>query len=150
MDEFLNSLRQRLGVNSEASAEDILAAIDETLAEQAPTIDLPPGVVAIDSAVLDGLKADAAAGRAALDAQIADRRDATVAAALKAGKITPASRDQWRASLDKDEEGITALLATMAATAVNLEAKASAGGLEAASDEDALYDKAWGSTRKES
>ena len=150
VDEFLQTLRQRLGVqNSEASAEDILAALDEALAEQAPTVDLPPGVVAIDSAVLDGLKADAAAGRAALDAQIADRRDATVTAALKAGKITPATRDQWRASLDKDEEGITALLATMAAT-VNLEAKASAGGLDAASDEDALYDKAWGSTQKES
>ena len=140
MEEFLNSLRQRLGVNSEASAEDILAALDEALAEQAdptPTSGLPAGVVAIESGVLESLRADAAAGRQALANQTTARRDAKITAALKAGKITAAQRDQWRASLDKDEDGITALLDSMAAV-VPVDAKAVTAA-EGESEDDVLY-----------
>lgn len=125
MEEFLNSLRQRLGVNSEASAEDILAALDETLAEQAEpqTPALPAGVVAIESGVLENLRADAAAGRQALVNQQAAHRDLLITNALKAGKITAAQRKQWRDALDENEAGITALLDTLAAT-VPVDAKA--------------------------
>ena len=139
MEEFLNSLRQRLGVNSEASAEDILAALDETLAEQAEpqTAALPAGVVAIESGVLENLRADAAAGRQALANQQSAHRDLLITNALKAGKITAAQRDGWRAALDKDEAGITALLGNMAAS-VPVEPKA----ITAEDDSDtALYNQ---------
>ena len=115
--EFLTCLRTRLGVQDAAADETaILAALDEYLAERATTTaTLPEGAVAIESGALAALQADAAAGREALANQVAARRDGKVLAALQAGKITPAQRDQWRASLDKDEDGITALLDSMAA-----------------------------------
>lgn len=117
--EFLNGLRSRLGVNADTDEAAVLAALDETLAEQATTTPtLPEGVVAIESGALETLKADAAAGRQALINQTTERRDRKIVAALKAGKITAAQRDQWRASLDKDEDGITALLDSMAAVPV--------------------------------
>ena len=123
--EFLADLRARLGITDAAADEAvILAALDETLAEQATTTPtLPEGVVAIESGALETLKADAAAGRQALANQTTERRDRKITAALKAGKITAAQRDQWRASLDKDEDGITALLDSMAAV-VPVEPKA--------------------------
>lgn len=149
VDEFLQNLRQRLGVtNAEATFAEILAALDEVLAEQAtttPTAALPEGVVTIDQTVLDELRADAAAGRQARDDQIGARRDQIVVEALRAGKITPASRKEWREALDRDELGTVALLGTLAAGAFPLEAKAHAGSLEDASDEDAFYNRAWGS-----
>ena len=139
MEEFLNSLRQRLGVNSEASAEDILAALDETLAEQAEpqTAALPAGVVAIEAGVLENLRADAAAGRQALANQQSAHRDLLITNALKAGKITAAQRKQWRDALDKDEAGITALLGNMAAS-VPVDAKAVTAA-EGESEDDVLY-----------
>ena len=142
VEEFLNSLRQRLGVNSEASAEDILAALDETLAEQAEpqTAALPAGVIAIERGVLDQLKADASAGRQARDQLDAQRRDGLVTDALKAGKITAAQRQQWRDALDKDETGITTLLASLAAGTVPVEPKAISAELDA--DEE-LYNRAF-------
>ena len=149
MDEFLNDLRQRLGVtNAETTPAELLAALDEVLAEQAtttPTAALPEGVVTIDQTVLDELRADAAAGREARNDQIGARRDQIVVEALRAGKITPASRKEWREALDRDELGTVALLGTLAAGAFPLEAKAHAGSLEDASDEDTLYTAAWGS-----
>ena len=136
--EFLADLRARLGITDAAADEAvILAALDETLAEQAEpqTAALPAGVVAIESGVLENLRADAAAGRQALANQQAAHRDLLITNALKAGKITAAQRDQWRASLDKDEDGITALLDSMAAV-VPVEPKA----ITAEDDsEDALY-----------
>lgn len=144
VEEFLNSLRQRLGVNSEASAEDILAALDETLAEQADppagAAPLPDGVIAIERGVLDQLKADASAGRQARDQLDAQRRDGLVTDALKAGKITAAQRQQWRDALDKDETGITTLLASLAAGTVPVEPKAISAELDA--DEE-LYNRAF-------
>ena len=149
VDEFLSALRERLGVtNAETTPAEILAALDEVLAEQAtttPTAALPEGVVTIDQTVLDELRADAAAGRQARNDQIGARRDQIVVEALRAGKITLASRKEWREALDRDELGTVALLGTLAAGAFPLEAKAHAGSLEDASDEDALYTAAWGS-----
>ena len=125
-DTFLAGLRERLGITDVASDEAaILAALDEALAEQAEpqTAALPAGVVAIESGVLENLRADAAAGRQALANQQSAHRDLLITNALKAGKITAAQRQQWRDALDKDEAGITALLDSMAAV-VPVEPKA--------------------------
>ena len=149
--EFLSGLRTRLGVSAEADEATILAAFDEALAEQAdaPTV-LPEGVVAIDSAVLDELKADAAAGRQALDAQTSARRDQLVDAALADGRVAPANRAVWRERLDKDEEGTVALLGTLATNkAVPVDPIGYTGGQDESS-EDALYASLYPNSQKES
>jgi hypothetical protein len=44
---------------------------------------------------------------------VRERRDGMVNAALRQGRITAATRDTWRAELDRNEEGTAALLATL-------------------------------------
>ncbi|MFI8593738.1 head maturation protease, ClpP-related [Microbacterium sp. NPDC078428] len=148
-------LRERLGVtDAEASDETLLAALDQALEEQAdPTTPsasaaLPEGAIVVDKAAHEQLVADAAAGRRAMDAIDAQRRDDIVAAALADGRIASSSRDSWRAQLDKDEDGITAILAGMPKnTAVPVAEVGHSDTLT--STEDALYAQAgWGKTEK--
>lgn len=137
-DSLKAEIAKRLGV-TDTNADDstIINALDESLAERADAkVTLPEGVVAIEKGVLDQLLADAAAGRQALVNQDAARRDQVITDALRAGKITAEQRTKWRASLDKDEAGITDLLGSMAAV-VNVEAKAATAPEDSA--EDALY-----------
>ena len=124
--DFKAGLRERLGVtDADASEETLLAALDEALAEQADgttsvgsvvvdvTSNLPDGALVVDKAVHEQLVADAAKGRQAMEVIDGQRRDGIIAAALKEGRIAPASRDAWRAQLDKDEDGAKALLESM-------------------------------------
>lgn len=109
-------LRERLGVtDANADDETLLAALDEALEEraetpEAPQASIPEGAVVMDAAQLEELRAQAALGAQARAQQESDRRDAIVAQALSEGRIAAASRDRWRAQLDKDEEGIKAIL----------------------------------------
>ena len=147
---FLADLRARLGITDAAADEAvILAALDETLAEQAEpqTAALPAGVVAIESGVLENLRADAAAGRQALANQQSAHRDLLITNALKAGKITAAQRKQWRDALDKDEDGITALLDSMAAS-VPVDAKAVTAPEDDLSADDSNYDAIYNSKKE--
>ncbi len=112
-------LRSRLGVTDAVDSDDeLLAAVDEALAEQAddtPTATLPDGAVAIDATVLAELQTNARLGAEARAEQDRTRRDGIVSAALREGRITSASRETWRAQLDANEEGTTALLNSLAA-----------------------------------
>lgn len=148
-DTFLAGIRERLGISDVVTDEaTILAGLDEALTERADsttTNALPEGVVAVEAGIFAQLTADAEAGRQALDNQVAARRDGIIADALREGRITAAQKKQWRDSLDKDEEGITALLASMAAV-VSVDPKAATAVDDS---EDALYTKAWGTTQKE-
>jgi len=116
-------LRERLGLtDATASDETLLTALDEALEERASTTEAPEGTVLIDASVLADLQNNAQAGVTALAAQSAARRDGIVNAAVASGRITPATRDTWRAQLDTNEEGTTALinsLATNSAVPVN-------------------------------
>lgn len=145
-------LRERLGVtDADASDETLLAALDESLAEQANTPEptaLPAGAVAIDATVLAQLQADARAGAEARAEQDRARRDGIVANALREGRITSASQDTWRAQLDTDEEGTTALLQTLAAnSATPVREIGHSDSLTSA--EDALYAAAFGEDKEE-
>jgi len=143
MEEFLSALRQRLGVtNAEADTVAVLAALDEALAERA-TITPPAGTVLIDQAALAGLQADASAGRQAREEQITARRDGVIAAALREGRITAASAAEFRAQLDVNEAGTTAILATLAKNMVPVSEVGSALGGES-SEEDRLYESLFG------
>lgn len=124
-DTFLAYVRDRLGVpEAEASEETVKAALDEVLTEQAdaPVHNVvPAGAVVMDAAQHKKLVDDAAAGRAAREQQISDRRDGIVKAALDSGRIAPSSADGWRTQLDNDEEGISALLASFPANTIPVE-----------------------------
>lgn len=103
-------LRERLGVTDAAASDEmLLAALDETLTEQAntlnaPAVKLPDGVQMIDAAVLADLKDKAEQGAKALQAQTQTRREGILATALKEGRIAPASKDTWAALLEENEE----------------------------------------------
>jgi ATP-dependent protease ClpP protease subunit len=142
-------LRERLGVtDASASDELLLAAVDEALAEQpeSTTNAIPEGTVLMDAAALAELQTAAQAGVTALAAQDATRRDTIVASAVSAGRISPASRDTWRAQLDTNEAGTTALLNSLAANTIPV---AEIGTSEEPSEADSLYALAFGADTKE-
>lgn len=141
-------LRERLGVtDANASDETLLAALDEALEERAetPAPTVPAGATLIDSDVLATLQADAAAGREALAAQTAARRDALVSAAIADGRISPANRATWRAQLDSSEEVTAELLAALPKNTVPVTEVGHSD--DVASAEEALYVKAWGNDK---
>ncbi|NLP82596.1 peptidase [Microbacterium sp. CFH 90308] len=155
-DDFKAGIVKRLGVtDAEASDESVFAALDEALAGKADnpaanaaTPPLPKGAVVMDGAALEDLKAQAALGAQAREEQISARRDAIVASALKEGRITAESKDSWREQLDKDEEGITALLEKFPKnTALPV---AELGHSDEVTDsESALYARVYGGAAKE-
>jgi len=150
-DDFKAGLRKRLGVtDANASDEELLAALDETLTEQADpaatevvvdiTSNLPDGALIVDKATHEQLVADAAKGRQAMDTIDAQRRDAIITAALKDGRIAPAGKDSWRASLDENEERTKTLLDSMPKNTIPVaEIGHADGGIEDA--DSALYAK---------
>ena len=145
-DVLMSGLRDRLGIaaDAEVTEEGVLNALDEVLTAP-PTNVLPENVVPVDKAVYDDMQAELAAGREAVAQATAQRRDGLLADALKAGKVTAASADLWRAQLDANEDGTAALLAAMPANAVPVDMVGYTGGVdEATDDEDQLYNKAWG------
>ena len=125
----LAAFRDRLGVTDAAvTGEELVAALDEALAERiAPPIvtehvltALPEGVVTVEAAVLDELRAGVGELRAVREAQASERRADLVDAAVNDGRIPPARRDHWVAALTADEEGMAPVLAALAPNTVPL------------------------------
>lgn len=124
-------LRERLGVtDANATDDELLAAVDEALSEQADetpaaaaaSAALPEGTIAVDATVWEETQANARLGAEARAEQDRIRRDGIVADALRAGRITPKSKAEWRARLDKDEKEYASVLASLpknTAVAVN-------------------------------
>ena len=154
-DTFLASVRDRLGVSeAEASEETVLTALDEALTEQAdtpaaPAASIPEDAIVVDKAAYEQLRDNADAGRKAMDAINAQRRDGIIAAALKDGRIAASNKDSWRAQLDKDEDGIKSILDGMPKnTAVPVAEIGHSDTLT--STEDSLYARAgWATNEKE-
>jgi ATP-dependent protease ClpP protease subunit len=158
--DFKAGLRERLGVtDADATDETLLAALDEALKEQADgtttsagtvvvdvTSNLPADALVVDKAVHEQLVADAAAGRKAAETLDSQRRDGIVAAALGDGRIAPASRDAWRAQLDKDEDGTKSLLESMPKNTAVPVTEIGESGPEASAD-DALYGSIYGTPK---
>lgn len=147
-DDLKAGLRQRLGMTDAAATDDeLLAAVDEALEEQSETGEAdasttPAGTQLIEDNVLAQLRDDARAGRQARDEQIAARREGIIKDALREGRITAASAPSFRTMLDKDEDGTTKVLASLAENTVPVaEIGHTAGEVSA---EDALYAAAWG------
>lgn len=145
-------LRERLGVTDAAASDDeLLAAVDEVLAEQAdapaaPAATIPEDAIVVDKAAYEQLRDNADAGRKAMDSINAQRRDGIIAAALMDGRIAASAKDSWRAQLDRDEQGITTILDGMPKnTAVPVAEVGHSDTLT--STDDSLYAQAgWGTT----
>lgn len=155
MPDLNKGLRERLGVPADANLDEdgLLAALDEALAEQEPTpaaapVATAPGTVVLDEAQYEQLRNDAAQGREARNQQVADARNALVDGAVNDGRIPPARRDHWVAAIEADP-AMAETLGQLQKNLVPLEARGYSGGVNEASDEDALYSKAWGSTPAE-
>lgn len=148
---LMEGLRDRLGLaDPDADDSTILAALDERLTAKAglDPSSLPEGTALVDTAVLEEMRANAAAGREAMAAMDAKRRDEIVAEAVKEGRIAPASRQSWRDMADKDEEGTKALLASLAPNTIPV-AELGDGRDKPVDEADALYAAAFGTTDKE-
>lgn len=148
--EFLNGLRARLGVtDADATEETILAALDESLAEQPqPAVDMqvPEGTVLVDKGQWEQVKQDAEAGRQARAEQVAARRDALITDALREGRISPANSEAYRQMLDVDEERATRVLAALqpnSAVPVSEIGHAGGQGNEVAEVVDDAYPSNW-------
>lgn len=142
----------RLGISDADAAnlddDALLGRLTEALA--APQTTTAPGTVMLDEATLNQLRADAQAGRDAREKQIVAERTALVNAAVQDGRIAPARREHWIASLEADP-GSAEVLAKLEPGTVPLTARGYTGGVNEVTDEDAIYAKAWGpaSTTKE-
>ncbi|WP_205814093.1 head maturation protease, ClpP-related [Microbacterium sp. K24] len=142
-DAFKAGIRERLGMtDANASEEQITAALDETLTEQAdtpaaPTASIPAGTQLIEDNVLTQMRADAAAGREAREQQISDRRDGIIADAMKTGRISAASAPNFRAMLDADETAAAKVIDSLAPNAVHVEEVGHSDTLTSA--DDSLY-----------
>ena len=146
--EFLNGLRARLGVtDADATEETILAALDESLAEQPqPAVDMqvPEGTVLVDKGQWEQVKQDAEAGRQARAEQVVARRDALIADALREGRISPANSEAYRAMLDVDEERATRVLNALQPNTVPVSEIGHAGGQgDEVAEVDDAYPSNW-------
>lgn len=125
-------LAQRLGIPADADDETTLAAIDaltgdttgttdtdapagDTTSTDAPAAELQAAstrseVVTVDRAQWEQTVAAAADGQRARAQQLADADEALVSAAISDGKIPPARKQHWLASLKADREGATETL----------------------------------------
>ena len=143
-------LLERLGVTDSAiTDESLLAAVDVVLDQAtAPTAAaaVPAGTVLIDSAVLTDLQASAALGRKASEAQDTARRAAIVDSAIADGRIAPASRELWLTNLAANEEGMTAVIASLSKNTVPV---TEIGTADEPTEASALYALAFGDDTKE-
>lgn len=110
---------ERLGLAEDATDEDILAALDNRLTDEGTEgaeggepenrVELPEGAVIVDQAALNALKADAAAGREALNRQQTKDRESAVLAAVTAGRIAPHDREKWLNRVNEDPRELEVL-----------------------------------------
>lgn len=152
-DAFLAGVRDRLGMtDAQASEETVLSALDEALTEladteAAPSATIPDGTTLIDNNILTQLRDDATAGREARDQQIMDRRDGIIATALREGRITAASAENFRNLLDADEEGTRNVLASLAENTVPVAEIGHAAG-ELSANEALMAAAGWGTNEE--
>jgi ATP-dependent protease ClpP protease subunit len=115
-DEQMTNLREKLALGETADEAAIVAAVsavvDESLEERPPTStpQIPEGMSLVDSAVLDQLKNNAAAGAGAARTLAEQERDRVINQALSDGKIAATSREKFVEAWDKNADATRAIL----------------------------------------
>jgi ATP-dependent Clp endopeptidase proteolytic subunit ClpP len=148
-------LRERLGVTETTLTDDeLLAALDESLAERAEPEAAPAaaavtdGVVTVEAGAFAELQRQAALGASAHATVQETRREGIVQNAINEGRIAPASRAHFLALLGKDEAGTVAALATFPKGTIPV-AAIGHSETDTITDNDRLAAKAgWGKTEK--
>ena len=123
------ALREACGLEETATFDDIVKAVQE-LAKNAPSDDnsgdgttpaapaasakLPDGVVAIDKGRLQTLEANSARFAEHLENERKRGIEDKLSSAIREGRITPANKETWRKSFDRDQEAAAELLDSMA------------------------------------
>lgn len=161
MSDTLN-LRERLGLKADASDEEVTAKLDavlknseapaeeeETETEEVEETEEPaaaPGTVLVDEEQFNALKAAAEQGQQARAQQLAEHRNTLVTDAVADGRISPARKNDWLNTLEKDP-GAEATLAALPKGLVPVEAKGYTGSLGEAGEsaDDAIYNSLYGS-----
>lgn len=152
-------LRERLGVTeTNLTDEQLLAALDESLAERAEaeaapaaasTSTTPEGAVLVEAGALAELQRQAALGASAYASAETERHERTVQNAINEGRIAPASRAHFMTLIAKDEAGTLAALNSFPKGTIPV---AEIGHVESdtITDNRRLAAKAgWGSPKKE-
>lgn len=149
----LPGLRSRLGLPADADEEAINAALAAPPPETAPAptpaaAALPAGVVAIEQATVDELRAQAALGVQARTQQLTERRDRVISDAVRAGRIMPSRRAHWEAAWTADAEGAEQALASLAPGLVPVDGLTGVVGNDETTGDDALYAGLFGAEMK--
>jgi ATP-dependent protease ClpP protease subunit len=163
MSDTLN-LRERLGLKADASDEEVTAKLDalvknseapaeeeeiETEEVEETETEEPesaPGTILVDEEQFNALKAKAERGDQARAQQLAEHRNTLVTNAVADGRISPARKADWLATLEKDP-GAEATLNALPKGLVPVEAKGYTGSLGEAGEsaDDAIYNQLYGS-----
>jgi ATP-dependent Clp endopeptidase proteolytic subunit ClpP len=158
-DDLTAGIRERLGVTeTDLTDEQLLAALDESLAERAePTTttvadpDAAPateGAVLVEAGALAELQRQARLGASAYAAAETARHEGIVQKAINEGRIAPASRAHFLALIAKDEVGATAALNSFPKGTIPV-AELGHSESETVTDTQRLTAKAgWGTTQK--
>ena len=101
------SIASRLDLDADVPVALLLAELDRRLQQPADNPN-PPGTVMVDADALADLERDAETGR-----NVA--RDATLADAVRVGRISPAQKRHFSTLMDTDPIGTTALLRSIPA-----------------------------------
>jgi ATP-dependent protease ClpP protease subunit len=145
MSDTLN-LRERLGLKADATDEEVNAKLDAVLKNSEAPAEEPaedpkpdedpepeeptaaPGTVLVDEEQFNALKVAAEQGQQARAQQLAEHRTTLVTNAIADGRISPARKADWLATLEKDP-GAEATLTGLPKGLVPVEAKGYTGGL---------------------
>jgi len=135
-------LREALGLSSDASDDDILAAIaagrqsTDPAPEPTPEPATPPaapvaagsGVVILDQSIVTEMQRQAQQGAAAFETMRKNERDSIIAAAIHDGKFAPARKEHWERLWDADPDGTRTQIENLAKGLVPLAASGYGGG----------------------
>lgn len=128
-DEQLTTLRQTAGVADDADVDTALAALAEALEERAEPTTAPAGTVVVDEAAFAQLQEQARLGAEARAEQQRQHRERTLDAAVASGRIAPAARGSWAATLERDPDA-EQVLAGLPANTIPVEELGHAGALD--------------------
>lgn len=135
-------IREALGLGSDASDDDVFAAIaagrQPTSTDPAPADPPAPapaapvaagaGVVVLDQSIVSAMQEDAKRGREAYEQMRKNERDTIISAAINDGKFAPARREHWEKAWDADPDGTRTQIENLAKNLVPLSASGYQGG----------------------
>lgn len=128
-----------------AEAQTEAPAEAQVAATESSAVNVPEGMVLVDSATLEELRNGVAASNALIQRQEQQARDALLDDAIRAGKFPKGRRKHYETMLSADPVGTKALIATMEAGLVPVAEKGDGTEVAASAngDENTAYPTGW-------